>query len=325
MRRNGLLLSLALLIIAVVTILLAVKRESVARPEHAAAEGGAGPVRGGDTIQVPGVPEAVTKFMRDGRSWRAARAMRAYLERSGDTRPDALLLAARAEAGWGGWDRVSALLEGKEWLGRARGGEGWFWLARAREEDGQLEPAMKAYDGFLSASRDAADRERRMVAQLRQGLILLRLGKQKEGAARLVAVRAHAPEIASRLDVLAAEALATSGDTAGVRKLTAGGLEGSLARRGRMALVTAYDSAGDAAGARAEARAAGLLLDAARLSLELGDTAAARADLRTVLRNPASAGVAGRAAAELDGLGELEAGERLRVARALAASGRGAR
>jgi soluble lytic murein transglycosylase len=327
MRRNGLLLTLAVLVVAVVVILLAVKRESVARPEHVAAEAGSGPgaVPGGDTILLPGVPEAVTSFMRDGRSWRAARAMRAYLERSGDTRPDALLLAARAEAGWGGWERVSALLEGKEWLGRERGGEGWYWLARAREEDGQLEPAMKAYDGFLSASRDAAGRERRMVAQLRQGLILLRMGKQKEGAERLVAVRAHAPEIGSRLDVLAAEALATSGDTAGVRKLTADGLEGSLVRRGRVALVTAYDSAGDAAGARAEARAAGLLLDAARLSLELGDTAAARADLRAVLRNPASAGVAGRAAAELDGLGALEAGERLRVARALAASGRGER
>lgn len=320
-RRNGILIFLVLVVTAAAAILFAVRREGVARsderPDSVAKTGS-----GADTILVSGVPAEVGAFLRDGRDWRAARAMRVYLERTSDTRPDALLLAARAEAGWGGWERVRDLLDGRPWLDEARAGEGWYWLGRAREEEGALPGALDAYRRYLAASVRAGAPERRMAAQLRQGLILLRQGRSREGAAQLEAVRAHATEVGSRLDVLAAEALAVGGDTAGVRRLAVADGNGALTRRARVALVTAYDSAGDIAGARRVARGAGLLLDAARLSLALGDTAAARGDLLTVLRDPASTAAAGSAALQLDRLGDLAASERLPVARALAASGR---
>jgi soluble lytic murein transglycosylase len=322
MRRNGLLIFLLSMVVAIGTTFVVVRRESEARP------GRAGPAvreaSGADTgtIQVPGVPAAVAEAMRDGRSWTAARAMRAYLARTSDARPDAVLLAARAEAGWGGWGRVRKLLEGKSWLGEARGGEGWYWLGRAREEASDWKGALDAYTRFLAVSREPAAREERAVAQLRQALVLLRLGRAEEGVKQLVAVRARAPEIAPRLDVMAAEALATRGDTAGVRRLAPVGGDATLARRAREALVTAYDSAGDVQGARSLARAAGLVIEAARYSLALGDTAAARGELRKVVLNPSSAATGGRAAVLLDSLGPLRADERLPAARGLAAIGR---
>jgi soluble lytic murein transglycosylase len=320
MRRNGLLIFLLSMVVALCTTFVVVKRESEARPgraESAVREGG-----GEDTIQVPGVPASVEKAMREGRSWTAARAMRAYLARTSDARPDAVLLAARAEAGWGGWGRVRKLLEGKGWLGEARGGEGWYLLGRAREEASDWKGALDAYTRFLAVSRSPPAREERTVAQLRQGLVLLRLGRAEEGVKQLVAVRARAPEIAARLDVLAAEALAPRGDTAGVRRLAVAGGDPALARRARAALMTAYDSAGDARGARALARAAGLPIDAARFSLALGDTAAARSELRAAVLKPSSLATGGRAAALLDDLGPLRADERLPAARGLAAIGR---
>src|SRR5690606_9171349 len=49
-------------------------------------------------------------FLATDRPWRAARVMRTYLDEVAKPTPEARLLAARAEAGWGGWDAVHALL-----------------------------------------------------------------------------------------------------------------------------------------------------------------------------------------------------------------------
>src|SRR5690606_19218331 len=94
----------------------------------------------------PGVPEAVGVFLQNGQAWRAARVMRDYLRDNPDAPPSAILLAARAEAGWGGWDRVRRYLDGRPWLDDAEGGEGWYWLARALEHDEEWEPAAQAYE-----------------------------------------------------------------------------------------------------------------------------------------------------------------------------------
>src|SRR5689334_6968385 len=81
-----------------------------------------------DTLPVP--PD-VARLLADGRNWAAARRMRELVR--ADSSPGMVLLAARAEAGWGGWSNLRALLEGRAWLDRVEHGEGWFLLARARE------------------------------------------------------------------------------------------------------------------------------------------------------------------------------------------------
>jgi len=101
----------------------------------------------------------IVALLRDGRPWHAARRMRDYLRRHPDTPPEGVLLAARAEAGWGGWERVHTLLDGKPWLDRTGRGEGWFLLGRAREAEKQWAPAADAYARYLAvAPRQAPER-----------------------------------------------------------------------------------------------------------------------------------------------------------------------
>lgn len=281
-----------------------------------------------DTLTAPGVPAEVTDFLRNGQSWRAARRMREVLASTPDPAPDAVLLAARAEAGWGGWKQVREYLEGRSWLDGVQGGEGWYWLARALEQDREWEPALAAYSRYLAGEPAPDDADRRVVAGLRRGLVLLRLGRAEEGAESLAATREHAPEIAPWVDVLAAEALAERGDTAGVRARVAASRDAPAAarRRGEEAVVAAHESAGDTAGARDRALAfaagregavsrASLSVRAARLSLALGDTAVALRELRGTVRSAPGAAAARAAASLLADLPGLDADDRLAIAR----------
>lgn len=274
-----------------------------------------------DPVTAPGVPERVTEFLRNGQSWRAARAMRQHLAGKPGAPPEAILLAARAEAGWGGWPRVSDYLRGKPWLDVVAGGDGWFWLARALEEEDDEAGALAAYERYLKASRGQAG-DRQLVAEMRRALILLRQGQGERGAAALEAMRGRVAGVEPWIDALAAEALAERGDTAQVARLVAATEEPAVWLRGRRALITAHERAGDRSAARAlavQARGqagdasarAELSLRAARLALALGDTAAARADLREAMqRAPRSAGGRG-AASLLAELGALSPADRL--------------
>lgn len=324
MQRRGLLI-LVLFVVVVAGGSLLLDRDGggageAERVAHAATISDSAP--GLDPLVVPGVPESVQTFLRNGQDWRAARAMREYLRREKNRRPEAILLAARAEAGWGGWDRVRDYLQGESWLGTVHGGEGWYWLGRALEEDGARAEALAAYGSFLAAAGGRRDDLAR-VAELRRGLILLREGRVEEGAKLLQGLREHAPQIGSRIDVMAAEALAARGDTGAVRRLVEGSDGARLDQRGRRALLTAYEKAGDLAGARGlalgfraaagEGERAALSLRAARLSLRLGDPAAARSHLKAALAAPGSS-AARDAAGELAELGSLSAAERLEIA-----------
>jgi soluble lytic murein transglycosylase len=271
------------------------------------------------------LPPQVPEFLETGQNWRAARAMRGYLGRRDRPDPAAVLLAARAEAGWGGWDNVRVLLEGEPWLDSIAGGEGWHLLGRALEEDRKWEEAAAAYGRYLGAAGADTTRDRALVAELRRGLVLLRLGRTAEGTAALERVRAHDPAVSGWAATLMAEALEERGDTARIRALLEGEAQGSPARMQR-AYVRAHLEAGDPAGARARAlgfrersgdtpvRAAFLLL-AARAALESGDAAAARGDLLAIVRGGAGTGSAPEAARLLREIGGLDADDRLALAR----------
>jgi soluble lytic murein transglycosylase len=283
-------------------------------------------VRADSGIPLPAdLPGEVREFLATGQNWRAARAMRDYLGRRDDPAPSAVLLAARAEAGWGGWDNVRVLLEKASWLDRVGGGEGWYLLGRALEEEREWERAAAAYASFLRATAADSAGDRRVVAGLRQGLVLVRLGRVDEGTAALERVRRHDPAVSGWAATLMAEALEDRGDTARIRPLLDGGGQGSPPRMQR-AYVRAHLAASDPRGARAAAlrfrersgdtaaRASFLLL-AARAALASRDSAAARADLLSVVRGAPGSGSAPEAARLLRAVGGLTADDRLALAR----------
>lgn len=336
---RGLLVSVSLIIAVGFALLLPVdlpwqQPDPALRPVQVPARG---PAAEADPFVVPGVPGSVAVFMENGQSWRAARVMRDHLRQPENRSPEAVLLAATAEAGWGGWHRVREYLEEAPWLDGVREGEGWYLLARAREEGEAWEPAYQAYERFLAAEAATRDAETSRVARLRKGLLLIRLDRAEEAARELSDVGRESPAIADRIDILAAETLAALGDTAGVRVRLASSVDdSSLRSRGARALVRAYEIAEDAAGALAQARRyraeaasdtdrAWFAHFAGRTAHELGDTELARTELRAALAAAPASAAAGSAATLLEEIGGLTVADRLALARTMDARGANSR
>jgi soluble lytic murein transglycosylase len=227
-------------------------------------------------------PAEAVALLEAGRPWRAARVMAGYLRSTRVPSAEAILFAARAEAGWGGWKAARGYLEGKPWLDELDEGEGWYWLGRAREEDGELAGAVEAYDRFLTRAGGGRADSLTLSAELRLGLLRLRGGTDgDEDPLRRVIDRA--PFVADWLRVLSAEALAEAGDTAGVRsRLESLEAEDGIRHRARVALVRAFEAAGDGPG----------LIRTAVALREAGGTATQRAELSLI------AGRAARAAGD---------------------------
>jgi soluble lytic murein transglycosylase len=311
-RRN--LLILAALAALVVGIGLTIRPRGVERPATEPAAEARVELPGIEELAAGEVPPTVLEFLEQGRNWRAALVLREYLDRQPGASPLAVLLAARTEAEWGGWQRARRHLEGRPWLDELAAGEGWYWLARAREEDEEWDAALEAYARFLEVAPAGVRGNLRQVARLRHGLILLRRDRTAEGADQLEGMRGEPAALEPWLDLLAAEALTASGDTAGVRRLTASAAEVTELRpRAWRAVMSAHEAAGDRPGARQRARAyrseageeavrAELAFHAGRLGLALGDTAGARAELRAAMQEAPGSTGARQAAGLLAGL-----------------------
>jgi soluble lytic murein transglycosylase len=278
------------------------------------------------------LPVQAEGFLATDRPWRAARVMRRYLEEHPDAPTDQRLLAARAEAGWGGWDRVSALLEGLPALDTYQNGIGLYLLGRARDEGGDAAAAAVAYRAFLDHSPPGGELEpERRAARLRLGLALLRAGDREGARAELAVASELAGGAAVWLGLLEADALAELGDTASVRRAVAGMDSGIPGLRAWRARIEAARRAGDVAGARAlanrarawastDATRAEFLVTAARAAIEMGDVAAGRAALRSAI-DLGAAGAHARAAADLLREGQMSPDDHLAVARVYRAQG----
>ena len=264
----------------------------------------------------PDVLVQASAFLDADRPWSAARLLRSA-EASDARSPGARLLAARAEAGTGQWDRVRMLLDGVPGLDSLDGGRGLYLLARAQDVGGHLDAARDGYDAFLGMSDTSTSRPPKMnleraAARLRRALVIVQ--QDPEAGERALANATDVP--ADWRAVLQVEALARAGDTERVEALARrmAGLgrvsRGEGGRRVWAARIDAARRSGDLDAARdlvqqAQARAgsdaarASFSLTAAQLAAEAGDDDAARAGLRAAIAADAGSAAARRAAGTL--------------------------
>ena len=265
-------------------------------------------------------PARATALLEANRPWSASRLMRAYGE-GYNLSPEQRLLAAKAEAGWGDWERVLALTAAADRLDA----EGRYLHARALDEMGKPEAA-QAYRAFLSDS--AAAPLQREAAALR--LALLEGGSQLQEAAGDLGL----PDAWAAL--FRAEALARKGDAAGADEAAASlgtSRTAAVQRRAWQVRIDAAEAQGDLERARAlaaEARRtadrskAHFAVESGRLALADGDEAAARAPLHAAIQADPAAPPA-QAAARLLRTLPLSPGDHLLLARVDRALGLNAR
>ena len=106
---------------------------------------------------------AAEQAIAAGRPWRASRTIAPLLESPTTRTPAVLLLAARAAAGWEGWESVTRLLSGQDWLDSTADGEGRALLARAMVERGDPNAVDHARLAVASTTSDRRKGERFLV------------------------------------------------------------------------------------------------------------------------------------------------------------------
>lgn len=136
---------------------------------------------------------AAEAALRERRPWRATRAIAPLLESPTTRTPDAILLAARAAAGWKGWESVTRLLLGETWLDTSFAAEGRALLARALVERG--DPNAVGHARLAAAAVAATDRQR--------GERFLVLARAHDRVGRLDSAAAAYREAAARLPLVA--------------------------------------------------------------------------------------------------------------------------
>lgn len=184
------------------------------------------------------------RALGEGRPWRATRVLSPLLAAPARRTPDALLLAARAAAGWSGWTTVLRLLAGERWLDAEAGGEGRAMQARAAVERGNpgavglaLLAVNAASDSaarprFVTLARaldtagqlDSAAAVFRRAAELLPGagdwLLLRAAGATADSAARAALYAGvTAPAAAARVRWTEARARGRTGDPAGAARI----------------------------------------------------------------------------------------------------------
>jgi soluble lytic murein transglycosylase len=275
--------------------------------------------RGGDDPLVQ-----VARALDQGRHWYAAQLLR-NLDGAERQNPEALLLAAKADAGRGAWPSVARRLASEAWLDSIGSGAGRFLISRAWLETGRHEAAAEGYRAYLDYASKRADRARAEVGLARA---LAGLGEHDAAAAAYVRAADLSPRIAPWLRLRAAEDLALGGDTAAVLGLLSQSADHP--QRRLQARVTAYASAGAtdraadllieaAAAPSTKSRSADLRASAARIFLQRGDSARARSTLRRAVSVQPSAAL--DAAQILSGLPDLTVEEHRLLGRAFERSG----
>ncbi|MEX1182500.1 MAG: transglycosylase SLT domain-containing protein [Gemmatimonadota bacterium] len=272
------------------------------------------------------IPADALAALREGRYLRASLILREYLAATSDSTPSTILLAARAEAGWGDWGRVRQLLEGRSWLDGTAAGYGWSLLGRSQVELGRWREGDESLERYLRISAAESGASEDGIALLRRAEALT---EQGDHAGALAAYREAArllPQVEDWIRIFAAGAAASAGDTAAVRQELAP-VDSALALEWAWrAEVRARTNAGDARGAlpvaeRAAARLGSESRQASAWSLvgdlrgAAGDRTGARAAYIRAMNAASGSEAAVEAARSLSELSGISAEDRLLIGR----------
>ena len=151
-----------------------------------------------------------------GRPWQATLLLEPRLRDTLSRTPDVVLIAARAAAAWGGWQRVTELLQDAPWLSTSFAGEGHELLARAA--------LGLTRDSSARVHAEAAVRHGRLGRLMGARFVLLARANERlttndsAAAAAYLSAIGHLPEIA---DWLLLRAAGTTPDSAQRAKLYA--------------------------------------------------------------------------------------------------------
>jgi soluble lytic murein transglycosylase len=275
--------------------------------------------------EVHNIPDDALAALRDGRFLRASLILREYLAAHNDTTPSAILLAARAEAGWGDWERVSDLLEDRTWLSGVAAGFGWNLLGRSQLQLGRWREGSASLARYLAIAGDGETQEKG-AAQLRRAEALTQEKEYAEAQAAYDEAAKLLPQVEDWIHVFAASSAASGGDTAVVRERLAGVDSVLLNEWSWRTKARARQNARDLAGALAEAERAAARVTSdsrraaawtliGRLRQERGDGAGARTAFIRAMNTAQGSSSAIEAARALSEMGGLSAEDHLLVGR----------
>jgi soluble lytic murein transglycosylase len=285
-------------------------------------------------VQGPQVPEEAITALREGRYLRASTIMREYLAH-GDSSPGSILFAAQAEAGLGDWERVEQLLKGRVWLDSIGSGQGWDLLGRSQLQLGHFDDSGRSFSRYLEMTPTAASRQKG-IAQIRKATAFVNASRYDSAIAAYDRAAVLLPQIKDWIDIFAAAAAATNGDTAAVR-IRLDSTDGTLARDwGWRSRVRARQNAKDMQGAVAAAQIAAALLPSTVMRSEawlrvgeirraLGDADGARTAFRQSMTVHPTSDAALSAATALTSLGGLRVRDNLIMGRVYLRHGNSAR
>ena len=205
---------------------------------------------------------AAQRALQAGHPWRATRILSPVLRDPARRTPAAVLLAARAAAGWEGWSEVDRLLRGQPWLATSFAGAGYELLARSALEHGADTVAAANFaDSALRLTRDVHDRATRTVLLARA---LDRLNQRD--SARKTYERAS-QSLRDISDWLALRAAGVTDDSSVRARLFAAVRSPAARERIEWTDALARERGGDIAGAAARYERLGAMASAFRLRL----------------------------------------------------------
>jgi soluble lytic murein transglycosylase len=255
-----------------------------------------------------------------GHPWRATQLMAPVLRDPRRRRPAALLVAARAAAGWDGWAEVDRLLAGARWIDTDFGGAGRELLTRSALERGADTAALTQASLAL---RDATDNRLRAI---RLVFLARALERNNEFDSAAVLYGRAGETLRPVREWLLLRAAGNESDSAKRAKAFASVKLSAARPRIEWTEAQARERFSDALGAASRYAALGATPVALRLRLSVAPDSATRAaiksDLQTFIHAHSGSGDAKSAVEVLDkGFTSLSPAEELVVARSAAVSG----
>ncbi len=267
----------------------------------------------------------IERALDAGQSWQATQLAAPLLARADTRTPEAVILAARAAAGWEGWSTVRSLLEKEPWLDTRFDRLGRRLLAEAalgtqRNQQALIE-SRAAVAG--STTRDAAEQGLRLV------LLARALDRLDQRDAAASAYRDAAAQLPAAAEWLRLRAAGVTNDSATRQTLYRGVSSGAAIPRIGWTEAQALERFGSVAAAADAYGRLGATSSALRLRWQAASTdaqrGAARAALMAQLRPGVGAGAAREALILIERIPvAVSGGERLAVARRASELGRAA-